>query len=136
MFSLKGKRQPRLPFTALIVFALVLPCAAQTSRVAGAVRGIVVDQTGRPVAGATVTLRNLGTNQTRTISATPEGSFYAGEIPVGQYELRVESPGFSLYANDAIVISIGRVGQLTVRLSPPRVQQNRKRTRLNSSPLS
>jgi hypothetical protein len=123
MFSLKGKRQPRLPFTALIVFALVLPCAAQTSRVAGAVRGIVVDQTGRPVAGATVTLRNLGTNQTRTISATPEGSFYAGEIPVGQYELRVESPGFSLYANDAIVISIGRVVQLTVRLAPARVQQ-------------
>jgi outer membrane receptor for ferrienterochelin and colicin len=96
---------------------------AQTSRVAGAVQGSVVDQTGSAVAGATVTLRNQGTNQTRTISASPEGSFYAGELPVGQYELRAESPGFSPYVNNAIVISIGRVVQLTVRLAPATVQQ-------------
>src|ERR1035438_2028487 len=115
MFSLKGKRQPRLPFTALIVFALVLPCAAQTSRVAGAVRGIVVDQTGRPVAGATVTLRNLGTNQTRTISATPEGSFYAGEIPVGQNILRIKPPAFPLKASAAFVFSRGGVLQIRMR---------------------
>ena len=85
--------------------------------------GTVVDQTGSAVAGATVTLRNPGTNQTRKISANPDGFFHAGELPVGQYELRVDSPGFSPYVNNAIVISIGRVVQLTVRLAPARVQQ-------------
>jgi outer membrane receptor protein involved in Fe transport len=42
---------------------------------------------------------------------------------VGQYELRVESRGFSPYVNNAIVISIGRAVQLTMRLAPARVQQ-------------
>lgn len=107
----------------MVILAFAELCGAQTSRVAGAVQGIVIDQTGSAVAGATVTLRNQGTNQTRTISANPEGSFYAGEIPGGQDELHVESPGFSLYVNNAIVISIGRVVQLTVRLAPARVQQ-------------
>jgi outer membrane receptor for ferrienterochelin and colicin len=123
MFSSERARRLTLSSTSFGIVALAVMCAAQTSRVAGAVQGIVVDQTGSAVAGATVKLRNQGTNQTRTLSANPEGSFYAGEIPVGQYELHVESPGFSPYVNNAIVISIGRVVKLTVRLAPARVQQ-------------
>ncbi len=123
MFSSERARRLRMSLASLAIFASAVLCAAQTSRVAGAVQGTVVDQTGSAVPGATVSLRNEGTNQTRTISTNPEGSFYAGELPVGQYELRVESPGFSPYVNNAIVISIGRAVQLTVRLAPARVQQ-------------
>jgi outer membrane receptor protein involved in Fe transport len=123
MFSLGRKRHPRLPFAGLVVLALVFSCAAQTSRVAGAVQGSVVDQTGGTVLGSAVTLRNQGTNQTRTILTNAEGSFRAGELPVGQYELRVESSGFSPYVNNAIVVSVGSVVQIEVRLVPATVQQ-------------
>src|SRR6202158_2024065 len=123
MFLLEGKRQPRLPFAGVVVLVLVFYCAAQTSRVAGAIQGSVVDQTGGAVSGATATLRNLGTNRTRTVSSNSEGSFRAGELPVGQYELHVESPGFNTYVNTAIVVSIGTVVQITVRLAPATVQQ-------------
>src|SRR5579863_2267446 len=123
MFSSERAQRLRLLFASLAIVASAVLCAAQTSRVGGAVQGTVLDQTGSAVAGATVSLRNEGTNQTRTISANPEGSFFAGELPVGQYELRVESPGFSPYVNNAIVISIGRAVQLTIRLSPARVQE-------------
>jgi len=123
MFSSDIARRLGLSFGSFAILASAVFGAAQTSRVAGAVQGTVVDHTGSAVAGATVSLRNQGTNQTRTVSANPEGSFYAGELPVGQYELRVQSPGFSQYVNNAIVISIGRVVQLTVRLAPAKVQQ-------------
>lgn len=103
--------------------AFAVSCAAQTSRVAGAIQGSVVDQTGSTVAGAKVTLRNQGTNQTRTLSTNAEGFFRAGELPVGQYELRVESSGFSPYVNNAIVVSVGTVVQMVVRLAPATVQQ-------------
>jgi len=96
---------------------------AQTSRVAGALQGNVVDQTGSSVAGAKVTLRSQGTNQTRTVFSNTEGFFYVAELPVGPYELRVESPGFGPYVNDAIVISIGRVIHLTVHLAPGKVKE-------------
>jgi hypothetical protein len=105
----------------MLAFAVL--CAAQTSRVAGAIQGIVVDQTGSAIAGSAVVLRNVGTNLTRTSSTNPEGYFRASELPVGQYELRVESPGFSPYLNNAIVVSIGREIQVTVQLAPASVKQ-------------
>ena len=98
-------------------------CTAQTSRVAGAVQGTVIDQTGGAVAGATVLLRNPGTNRTRTTSTNLAGFFRVGELPVGQYEVHVAAPGFSVYTNNALVISIGSVSQLTVQLVPAIVQQ-------------
>ena len=121
MFS-SGKRE-WLIFAGFVVLAIAFSCAAQTSRVAGAVQGTVVDQTGGAVAAATVTLRNQGTNQTRTIVTNAEGFFRAGELPVGQYELRVEASGFSPHVNNAIVISVGTVVQIAVRLGPATVQQ-------------
>src|ERR1700676_1643415 len=118
MFSLERGQRVRLSLTGIVVVAIAFSCAAQTSRVAGAIQGSVVDQTGSAVARAIATLRNQGTNQIRTISTNAEGFFRAGELPVGQYELRVESSGFSPYGNNALVVSIGTAVQITVRLSP------------------
>jgi hypothetical protein len=123
MFSLQ--RALRLKFwpasIAVLVFATL--GAAQTFRVAGAVQGTVVDQTGSAVTGAVITLRNPATNRTRKASTDLDGLFRMGELPVGQYELHVEASGFSLYTNNAIAVTIGRVAQLTVRLVPAVVQE-------------
>ena len=122
MFLSEKRRGLSLPLVVIAILTLPF-CMAQTSRVAGAVDGSVVDQTGSALAGATIKLRNQGTNQMRTIVSNPQGSFRAGELPVGQYEIRVQSPGFSPYVNNAIVISIGMVIRLTVRLAPATIQQ-------------
>ncbi|HKV78668.1 MAG TPA: TonB-dependent receptor [Candidatus Sulfotelmatobacter sp.] len=95
----------------------------QASRVAGAVQGTVIDQTGSAIAGALITLRNPATNRTRKASTDLDGLFRMGELSVGQYELHVEAPGFSLYTNNGIAVTIGRVAQLTVRLVPAVVQE-------------
>src|SRR5258708_2404231 len=123
MFLLETIRpvSPSLP--VVFILAVAFSCAAQTSRVAGAIQGSVVDQTGGAVAAATVTLRNRGANQARTMVTNAEGLFRAGELPVGQYELRVESSGFSPFLNNAIVVSVGTVVQIAVRLAPATVQQ-------------
>jgi hypothetical protein len=123
MFSLGKREWLKSLLMGVAVLAIAFSCAAQTSRVAGAVQGSVVDQTGGAVAAAMVTLRNQGTNQTRTMVTNAEGVFRAGELPVGQYELRVESSGFSPYVNNAIVVSVGTVVQIAVRLAPATVQQ-------------
>src|SRR5215467_657250 len=106
---------------AFLTFATLL--SAQTSRVAGAVQGTVIDQTGGVVAGATVTLRNPATNRTRTTSTDLAGFFRVGELPVGQYEAHIHAEGFSVYTNNSVLVSIGRVSQLTVRVVPAIAQQ-------------
>src|ERR1700674_4974385 len=119
-----GKRESlQLLLVSVAVLAIAFSCAAQTSRVAGAVQGNVVDQTGGAVTAATIALRNQSTNQTRTMVTNADGSFRAGELPVGQYELRIESTGFSPYVNNAIVVSVGTVVQIAVQLAPARVRQ-------------
>jgi hypothetical protein len=123
MFSFGKSECLRLSFAGVVFLTIAFSCTAQTSRVAGTVQGSVADQTGSAVAGATVTLRNQGTNQTRTMLTNAEGVFRAGELPVGPYELRVESSGFSPYVNNAIVVSVGTVVQIAVRLAPATVQQ-------------
>jgi hypothetical protein len=113
----------RIRLAAALVLALAPSCVAQISRVAGAIQGNVVDQTGSAVAGASVRARNRSTNQSRTMLTNAEGYFRVGELPVGQYELHVESSGFSPYVNAAIVVSIGRVVLVVVRLAPATAQQ-------------
>jgi len=75
MFLSERKRQTRVPFAGVVILALAVSCAAQTSRVAGAIQGSIVDQTGSAVAAATVTMRNLGTSQPDSHSTKQLGGF-------------------------------------------------------------
>ncbi len=123
MFSSERAQLVKLSSASCLILALTILCEAQTSKVSGAVQGIVIDQTGSAVAGAKVTLRNHDTNQVRTISTDPDGFFRIDGLPIGQYQLRLESPGFSEYVNTAIAVSIGRVTQVAARLATATVQE-------------
>jgi Carboxypeptidase regulatory-like domain/TonB-dependent Receptor Plug Domain len=124
MLLLLGTRWRRRQFTIVAVATLAFSCAAQVSRVAGAVQGTVVDQTGSTIGGAMVMVQNPATGQSRTTSTNSDGVFWVAELSVGFYELHVEAPGFSPYVNNAIVVSIGRVIQLEIRLAPATVQEH------------
>lgn len=123
MLSSQRALRMRLCSAGFAVLAFATLLTAQTSRVAGAVQGTVIDQSGSAVTGATVTLRNPATNGTRTTSTDLSGFFRVAELPVGRYEAHIQAEGFSVYTNNAVVISIGRVSQLTVRLVPAIVRQ-------------
>ncbi|HEY6936927.1 MAG TPA: carboxypeptidase regulatory-like domain-containing protein, partial [Terriglobales bacterium] len=96
---------------------------AQVSRSQGALQGTVLDPAGHAVAGAAITLRRLDTNQARSLTSGLTGSFWAGGLALGPYELRVAAPGFAQYVNGGIVISVGTVGQIVVHLTTAQVQQ-------------
>ena len=82
MFLLERRRPVRSSLAGVVILAVAFSCAAQTSRVAGAIQGSVVDQTSGAVAGAIATLRNQGTNQTRSISTkTKKASFVLASFP-------------------------------------------------------
>src|SRR5258708_13769603 len=118
MFSLERGRPVRLSLTATVVVVIAFSCAAQTSRVAGAIQGSVVDQTGSAVANATVTLRNQGTNQTRTMSSNAEDSFRASDLPFGPNGLLIQSPGFSPTVKNVISTTIEMVVQISSSHDP------------------
>lgn len=61
----------------------------------GSIKGKVTDETGAVIPGARITIvnRERGIQQTVTTDAT--GSFLLRDLPVGTYEVRVSSAGFS-----------------------------------------
>jgi hypothetical protein len=58
------------------------------------VTGTVVDQSGASVAGATITLHQVSTANTRITHAAPDGHFALAALPPGSYRVEIASPGF------------------------------------------
>src|SRR4051794_37712871 len=80
-----------LAAAALFVVAAAAPAVAQDT---GTVSGTIVDTSGQLVPGATVTLVNEGTADTRTLTSSETGAFAFRAVPPGTYTVRVELQGF------------------------------------------
>jgi hypothetical protein len=79
------------------------PAAAQST---AAIVGTVRDPSGAAVPNATVTVTNVGTSLSQTRSSSGEGAFSFPLLPVGEYRLEVESPGFQRYIRTGIQLAV------------------------------
>ncbi len=99
---------------SLVIFAV--PCFAQDSATTATLNGTVRDVAGAIIPGATVTVRNLTTNQTRTTTTESDGSYRIPAIAVGEYELKAEAAGFAPYFNPEVTLALGRSTSLDISL--------------------
>ncbi len=99
---------------SLVIFAA--PCFAQDSATTATLNGTVHDVAGAIIPGATVTLRNLTTNQTRTTTTESDGKYRIPAIAVGEYELKAEATGFAPYLNPEVTLALGRSTSLDITL--------------------
>src|SRR5437660_7923288 len=91
-------RHPRRFSSILALVLLIMNAAvalAQTQLGAGSVSGVVLDESGAGVPGATVTATNTGTAEARTTTTSYSGQFTIPVVPVGQYTVRVAKTGFA-----------------------------------------
>src|SRR5215472_14544969 len=58
------------------------------------IRGAVPDPQAKPVPGATITIRNIGTGLTRTQTSSSAGDYSFEFVPPGEYSLEIEASGF------------------------------------------
>ncbi len=94
------------------LFFLCLPLRAALT---GDLRGTVFDPQGLPVSDATVTVRNAGTGESRTLPTGLSGYFAFLQLDVGTYHLSVEKQGFRTASTDVEVRS-GEADQADIRL--------------------
>ena len=93
-------------FTSLLVFISFGVTFAQSST--GSISGTVSDERQAVVAGATVTVRNVETGLSRTATVDSSGRYNFVNLPVGSYELSVESPNFAKYVQTGIVLVVNQ----------------------------
>ena len=72
----------------------------------GSISGAVTDPTGLAIAGAKVTLTNLGTAEKRTESSGDDGHFTFVNLFQGQYRIDVEKEGFKHFARPSVVVQV------------------------------
>jgi len=90
-------------------FLLVLGCAsAFAQQTTGNVTGRVVDQQGAAIPGVTVTAKSPTTGFTRTETSDNEGLYRLSALPVGNYEVTAELPGFASVVQKDIIVAVAQ----------------------------
>jgi outer membrane receptor protein involved in Fe transport len=79
----------------VIVLLTSLPMAAFAQTESGKVTGIVSDQSGGVLPGASITIKSTGTAATRTAVSDASGSFNFSNLQPGPFEVTVELAGFT-----------------------------------------
>src|SRR5262245_26937673 len=93
------------------VFACVCPIIA-AAQGTGTISGIVVDSSDRVLPGATVTLTNERTADSRTVVSDQRGEFTFRAVAPGTYTVAIELAGFRKYVRRSNVLETS--GQLTL----------------------
>ena len=90
----------------------------------GAIRGEITDAHGLPVPGAKVTARNLGTSETREVTADAEGEYRFVELPAGEYEVSAMAPGLQEARVARVRVEVGAETVIGVALSQVKDRQD------------
>jgi hypothetical protein len=82
------------------------------------IRGTVTDSSGAIVAGAKVTITDVGTNISQTTASNASGSYAFTALRASNYKLLVEAPAFGAVEKDGITLTVNQATTLNVTLKP------------------
>ena len=109
----------------LLVLLIFAPAAfGQTQSNAADIQGTVKDSTGAVVPNATVTVRNAGTNFSRTATTNDEGFYRIINVPPGDYEVTVEAANFKKAVLPKVTVTVGQAAELEIiTLEPGQISE-------------
>jgi outer membrane receptor protein involved in Fe transport len=92
-----------------------VPMAQAQTAVTGALSGVVTDQTGAAVPGATVTVVDAATNARQTVLTNAEGRYTTGLLKPGQYKISATASGLESNTSEvAVVLGTTEPGDIQV----------------------
>ena len=116
------QRELSLSLACLFLSSLcAVPARAQA--VAGTILGTVTDSSGGSVAGAKVTIRNLGTDVSTEATTNESGNYVALQLAPGSYEVTVEKQGFNQVVQQNVTVTVGLSARVDATLAPGAVSQ-------------
>jgi predicted porin len=101
-------------FFAVIIFCLsTFPAMAQTG---ANLSGVVTDQAGAALRDVAVTIRNVDTGATRTISTDGGGHYQASGLRPGLFEIRAAKQGFGDETRMGISLAVGQDATVDIKM--------------------
>jgi hypothetical protein len=103
-----------------MVFGVVAPLRATVD---AGISGIVTDQSGALVAGATIQVTALETGITETRQTNADGFYAFLDLQPGHYDIEVRQTGFSTFRQTGILVDVNSARVLNIRLSVGQVSE-------------
>jgi Carboxypeptidase regulatory-like domain/TonB dependent receptor len=103
--------------SVFLVLLLLNPAAVCGQANTGAIVGTVHDGSGGVLSGVTITIRNEGTNVTRTVVTTASGDYSAPLLPPGNYEVTAELQGFDNSVLRNVQLQVNQTVRINVALT-------------------
>src|SRR2546428_5802473 len=111
----------------LLIGVILLGGNAVSAQVStGTILGVVQDSSGAVIPGVSVTVKNLNTGITRTVTTDEGGRYTIPDLSIGNYEVEGLLAGFQTEVRTGITLTVGReavinlalkVGQLSDRVT-------------------
>src|SRR6266851_7092508 len=93
------------------------PSVLRAQVAAGEITGVVKDQGGAAVPGATVTVTDVLTSRQRLVTSSGDGVYTAPSLAPGTYRVDVELPGFTPMRREGIRLSTGEKARVDFELA-------------------
>ena len=94
-----------------IVLAVAMPILGGTAfgqERFGGINGVVTDESGAVLPGATVTITSKTTGAVRSVTTNSDGSYHVPDIEPGRYSVTVELMGFAKVEHQEVNVLLGR----------------------------
>lgn len=101
---------------ASLLLLLTLSPGALAQGITGSVTGTVTDVNGAAIPGAVVTIRNVDTNATHTVTTSDVGTYTVTLLQPGNYSIKIDKPGFKTFEQNGIILQIDQVAAIDAKL--------------------
>ena len=114
----------RLLGSGLVLSLLLVASAFGQASQTGGISGVVTDQTGGLVKGATVEIVSEGTGKSvRSLTTGDDGAFTTSLLPPGMYRIEITAPNFKKAVIAAVQVSITETTRQAVSLQAGRIEE-------------
>src|SRR5262245_43489199 len=105
-------------FSVVVVLGMLLTCSSLPAQelTTGSIVGVVRDDSGAVIPGASIVVTNKGTAAKRMALSSETGDFSIPGLLPALYDVRVEMTGFKAYMVQGLELKINQVARLDVRL--------------------
>src|ERR1700733_14433317 len=95
----------------LYVVPCLSPAGFAQSRNTGEIRGTITDTTGAVVAGATVTVANIDTGESKDFVTNQDGIYDTVSTPAGNYTITFTAKGFKKLVRGPVTLQVDVITQ-------------------------
>src|SRR6187549_2371203 len=101
---------------SLFYALLFLPFIALAQEPFGSIEGTIKDPQGAVVQNATVTVRNIATNASRTVVSNDEGRYRILQLQPGNYEVKATAANFKQSVLESVTVQVGQIAAADISL--------------------